>query len=400
MSTVAPIGSWSSTVSLTAGARYRYTATPGAGGSVRMQWTDGTNWYDFGNSAIGAVVTSLIPAAATGIRGQGIGAAGSFDTVNADPLYPSYLGEVADQAAMIALTGVIIGQQVKRTDTDSNWQLDAQPPSTASNWRNIGNSEGGGVTASYTEAQIQAAIIADTLLEGLYVPSDNAQVLYWYDGTTLRTIGYDEAVRIPQFAAKQSIADFTPIPFSATGLIASGPLIFGWIRCITAGTIDSVRDNTTASGTVLITSKVMAAGDEFGLLDDVDHNDAQGVLFNLGLYIAMTGGTYEVYVRPATGFDDTTYGPVTSWNKYEVSGDGSPSGLAAPCTLRSILCLTNGTVQVGDGAGVIGTSIYPATALTANGKVRFGKRGGRKQSSGVFVDITGGTYLVMARPGV
>lgn len=134
MSTVAPVGGWSSTVSLTAGARFRYTATPGAGGSVRMQWTNGSLWFDFGNSNISAVTTSVIPAAATGIRGQGIGAAGSFDTVSDDPLAISYRGAVANEAAMTAITNAELGQYCLRQDTMTAWMLVAQPASTASNW--------------------------------------------------------------------------------------------------------------------------------------------------------------------------------------------------------------------------------------------------------------------------
>lgn len=78
MSTVVPTTGWSSTIPLTAGARFSYTAVPGTGGSLRIQWYDGTQWNDFTNSNITQVTTSLVPAAATKLRGQAFVSAGTL----------------------------------------------------------------------------------------------------------------------------------------------------------------------------------------------------------------------------------------------------------------------------------------------------------------------------------
>jgi hypothetical protein len=41
---------------------------------------------------------------------------------------------VANQAAMLALTGLTVGDSVYRSDTDTNWVLLAQEESTLANW--------------------------------------------------------------------------------------------------------------------------------------------------------------------------------------------------------------------------------------------------------------------------
>jgi hypothetical protein len=45
-----------------------------------------------------------------------------------------YLGEVADETAMIALSNAVAGDEVYRTDTGTYWKLREAPYSTASNW--------------------------------------------------------------------------------------------------------------------------------------------------------------------------------------------------------------------------------------------------------------------------
>lgn len=253
MSTPVPTTGWSSTVSLTAGARFSYTAVPGTGGSMRVQWTDGTNWYDFTNSNITQQTTSLVPAAATGIRAQAFSVAGTIDTENADALYPSYLGEVANEAAMLALTGVIIGQQIKRTDTGSNWQLDAQPASDVDNWREIG---------------LSAAEEADILVGNL-----------------------------PQFGAIKSVSAWKLYEVTATGTVIIGPCIVRGFRCAVVGSIADVGvyDATSATGTNLMPlGGAPSANTEYGFAG------VGGILFNNGLHVVVTGagGTLLFWALP------------------------------------------------------------------------------------------------------
>lgn len=50
----------------------------------------------------------------------------------------SYLGTVADEDAMIALSAAVAGDEVYRSDTSSYWKLRETPYSTVANWDEIG----------------------------------------------------------------------------------------------------------------------------------------------------------------------------------------------------------------------------------------------------------------------
>lgn len=243
MSTVAPVGSWSSTVSLTAGARFRYTATPGAGGSVRMQWTDGTLWFDFGNSAIGTAVTSLIPAAATGIRGQGIGVAGSFDTASADPLYPSYLGNVADESAMTALTSAIIGQTCRRVDLDTLWVLIAQPASTAANWKELAS---GTADSSFSGSADRTNVVleADPVNGGYRVYKYTESGLEW-------TISYDVSGQPVGYSALGGVLSRTISYTSGFGVASGNVFVAGGALSVLTASMDALKAALISLGTAV-----------------------------------------------------------------------------------------------------------------------------------------------------
>lgn len=55
---------------------------------------------------------------------------------------PTHLGAVANQAGMLAVSGAVVGDTVLRTDTGTDWRLDALPASTLANWRDLGASSG------------------------------------------------------------------------------------------------------------------------------------------------------------------------------------------------------------------------------------------------------------------
>lgn len=56
----------------------------------------------------------------------------------------SYLGTVADEAAMLALSGVSVGSVCYRTDTGTEWRCIALPSSSLGNWREGAAGSGGG----------------------------------------------------------------------------------------------------------------------------------------------------------------------------------------------------------------------------------------------------------------
>jgi hypothetical protein len=255
------------------------------------------------------------------------------------------------------------------------------------------------VITSMTQAELDAAVVADTLVKGAYSPSDIADALYWYDGASL--IPAVSAPNIPQFSAETPVAGFSPLPASATGTVIATPFIFGFIRCLTAGTITGAYDATSAAGTNLLPSLAMTAGQEVGLCADAVLDYNEGVLFDVGLHLVIASGTYEVYFRPAVPANDTTYAPVKAWVKHVISADGTPPGLSAACMVRGVHCLTGGTIALWDFAGSAGgANFQPAVALSALGKTTYGRSGGRRNTTGVYADITGGTYVLLASPGV
>jgi hypothetical protein len=89
------------------------------------------------------------------------------------------------------------------------------------------------------------------------------------------------------------------------------------------------------------------------------------------------------------------------WNYYLVDADETPDGLNGSCVVSCIYCITAGTIDgVYDAAGAaVGTNLAPAVALTARQRIDFANGTGTKFMAGVYVAITGGTYLVLAAPG-
>lgn len=90
----------------------------------------------------------------------------------------AYLGEVANEAAMVALSSADIGDEVYRTDTGTIWKLRLSPYSTAANWLNLGGGSGVGELAS--DAAIAAAASGSSL-SGTpchYMATDTGNV-YW-----------------------------------------------------------------------------------------------------------------------------------------------------------------------------------------------------------------------------
>lgn len=89
------------------------------------------------------------------------------------------------------------------------------------------------------------------------------------------------------------------------------------------------------------------------------------------------------------------------WNKYEVSADGTPAGLGGACVVYGIYCITAGTIagMYDYGGSASGPNYAVAIALTARQKIEFAGGRGVLFAAGVYLDITGGTYLVLAAPG-
>lgn len=102
---------------------------------------------------------------------------GGFQPIGAG-IGGGYYGAVADEAAMIALSSAVAGDEIYRTDTATAWKLRVDPYSSAANWLNLGGGSGVGVLAS--DAAIAAAASGATL-SGTpchYTATDTGNV-YW-----------------------------------------------------------------------------------------------------------------------------------------------------------------------------------------------------------------------------
>lgn len=85
------------------------------------------------------------------------------------------------------------------------------------------------------------------------------------------------------------IVKYKLVTSDATGLnLADGPAIFYGIRLISAGTMASVYDNTTATGSVIIPSTTATV--DFGGI---------GILMNNGITCDWTSGTWLVMYADA-----------------------------------------------------------------------------------------------------
>lgn len=108
MSTTAPTSGWSPTLFLAPGQAYNYTVSPGAGGTVLMQWSaNNSDWFDFAGGAFRAADTGGIPQTAIALRGIGVGATGTFDAFPISSLNPgntpvAYVDFVEGSSAAVA----------------------------------------------------------------------------------------------------------------------------------------------------------------------------------------------------------------------------------------------------------------------------------------------------------
>ncbi len=141
----------------------------------------------------------------------------------------SYLGTVADEAAMVALTAAEIGDEVYRTDTGTIWKLRVEPYSGAANWLNIGGGSGVGVLAS--DAAIASAASGATLSgTPCYYMADDTGNVYWCPSSSeayfvvageasprylgrYTTVADLEAVASPA-KGDQAMLDITGMPFA------------------------------------------------------------------------------------------------------------------------------------------------------------------------------------------
>jgi hypothetical protein len=188
----------------------------------------------------------------------------------------AYLGTVADEAAMIALSSAAAGDECYRTDTASFWKLRVAPYSSAANWTDLGATSAADVAITdagsyYTGAEVE---------------------------TALQEIGADLAANLPttgnlpQFGAIRALTDWNKYSVTADAIVISGPCIVKGFRCLTGTAIAGVYDALSATGTNLMPSVTTAANTEYLLAGE------GGVLFSTGLYVDWGSGTYVFYALP------------------------------------------------------------------------------------------------------
>lgn len=85
-------------------------------------------------------------------------------------------------------------------------------------------------------------------------------------------------------------AHATPVAVAATGQVgAAGARVLYGVNCITAGTLASVHDNTSAAGTQLVGSIAMTAGQSLTF--------PAGMKCALGVFATVTSGTYTFLIK-------------------------------------------------------------------------------------------------------
>jgi hypothetical protein len=87
---------------------------------------------------------------------------------------------------------------------------------------------------------------------------------------------------------------------------------------------------------------------------------------------------------------------------FPLPASGTPVGLGFACLLYSVLCVTPGTVTgvydnpdgVADSASI---NLVPTpVAMTAGQSLVFAAGEGIRMPSGIYVAVTGGTYMILA----
>ena len=114
MSTAVPTTGWSATITLP-GVNCLYTATPGANGSLQVQWSaNGTAWTDFTNDLISTATVGSIPASAVYLRATAIGSAGTLD-------YSIAASDALTQAQSAAVQALVARTVITADDTGTTW---------------------------------------------------------------------------------------------------------------------------------------------------------------------------------------------------------------------------------------------------------------------------------------
>lgn len=90
-----------------------------------------------------------------------------------------FLGTVADEAAMLALSTATAGSEVYRSDTGTIWKLRLEPYGSAANWLNIGSGSGGISTLASDAAITSAAGGASLSGTPCYTMATDTGNVYW-----------------------------------------------------------------------------------------------------------------------------------------------------------------------------------------------------------------------------
>lgn len=187
MSTAVPTSGWSAEITLIAGARYTYTATPGVGGSMRVQYYDGTGWYDFTNSNISTTVTSLVPAVATKLRAQAFTVAGTLQETR-----DSFAGATPARSVPIFTDDLVSPTAEMLADVQAFYVLQSTNALYRSNGASlelVGGGSGNGYFGVLTMAAILAIPSPQVGWTARASDVGNMQPLYYYNGTSWKPAG-------------------------------------------------------------------------------------------------------------------------------------------------------------------------------------------------------------------
>ena len=309
-----------------------------------------------------------------------------------------YLGEVADQAAMIAKSNATVGDFVKRTDTGTYWMLGINSDgayATAANWFEYAGAVASvnGATGQVTQAQLGMVTTinssSDTTfpsckcvtgyvsaqINNLSLPLTYAKLGHThtldkiiYSGTT----GYGAGTTIAsnstdgQLATAKAVYTFVTNQISGLNLAATyAPISHGHAASeITSGTLAAARlPNATASakGAVIVGTGLTVNNGTISLAT-ASTSSYGGVIVGSGL--SVSGGTVSIAAATSTALGGvkvgTGNGLTFNSNKIEITlANGTSAGTVKQgngVTISSgtISAKVDGVSVIIDGSGQIG----------------------------------------------